>query len=355
MSIHAGSTPERNETLDRYLANSVSGLQELEHVAAATLEREFVQRWNVAINAKNTYLVLLDYNASATKPYEAMVTGKLSLCEAMYKISRNENTHILLPYFPGGPTLKRVNQLTRIHVPLHDLDTSAYRDPDSTRVTHTYEGIYAAAQPEEYTPNTQVNVSPQSFKDMVYNLDFFDVYKEALDKFWGSIGNKYYACLKGSFIKAAFHQYAEESLTSKGLALALCAAGLHSQRTWSSLTTDDLESPITKAQHIKQGHIKIENFTSTDLLYFIDDNTQCTLLYIPGNSSPIHEFSTPSKMKFWIADQLSDPDKKEQSPTTSRLESGYLIQAFIQQSRALPSGPTNTCAILKPPDSALDS
>lgn len=72
----------------------------------------------------------------------------------------------------------------------------------------------------------------------------------------------------------------------------------------------DFSAPRIKDPNVDIGLLSINGLQSTDLMCVTDRRTQLTLLYIPGNSSPIHRFDNPQKMKTWLAEQATDPVKR---------------------------------------------
>ncbi|MBU5236587.1 dermonecrotic toxin domain-containing protein, partial [Vibrio cholerae] len=94
-------------------------------------------------------------------------------------------------------------------------------------------------------------------------------------------------------------------------ALAQRALGPVAQKDWSELTVEDFAKSAVKDPDLDIGLLSINGLQSTDLMCVTDRKTQLTLLYIPGNSSPIHRFDNPAQMKTWLAKQAADPVKRE--------------------------------------------
>ena len=115
---------------------------------------------------------------------------------------------------------------------------------------------------------------------------------------------------KISFVKAINLQRLEGTLGPVEAALAQRALGAVAQKDWSELTVQDFTKPAVKDPNLEIGLLSINGLQSTDLMCVTDRKTQLTLLYIPGNSSPIHRFDNPQQMKTWLAGQASDPVKR---------------------------------------------
>lgn len=118
---------------------------------------------------------------------------------------------------------------------------------------------------------------------------------------------------KASFIQSAMAQHQEGSLTSQGRELIMRAAGMPgNQASWPDIKYEDLQKNPANDPTIELGLIKLGDYQSTDLMYITDTKSTpaLTLLYIPGNSSAIHSFSSQADMKEWIAKQMADPAKR---------------------------------------------
>ena len=102
---------------------------------------------------------------------------------------------------------------------------------------------------------------------------------------------------------SAFLQHQEGSLTQEGMALALQAAGLPSGQTWDALTLDQLHAATRVHSPVVAGRLTIYRYTSTDLWCFRQRTSSRVLLYIPGNSSPLHEFVDIQHLRQWIVAQ----------------------------------------------------
>ena len=104
--------------------------------------------------------------------------------------------------------------------------------------------------------------------------------------------------------------------------MVMRALGLSGEETaWPDIKLEDLQKKPPKDPNIEMGMLKVGNFQSTDLMYITDKKVRydangnklppLTLLYIPGNSSPIHTFNSQAEMKAWFAKQMADPVKRE--------------------------------------------
>ncbi|WP_331250228.1 dermonecrotic toxin domain-containing protein, partial [Pseudomonas monteilii] len=63
-------------------------------------------------------------------------------------------------------------------------------------------------------------------------------------------------------------------------------------------------------------------YASTDLLYINDADSGLTLLYAPGNSSPLLEFATEDLLKDWVGQQCKGAATRQALKQHFRLADG---------------------------------
>ncbi|PMZ33976.1 hypothetical protein C1X25_35105, partial [Pseudomonas sp. GW247-3R2A] len=88
-------------------------------------------------------------------------------------------------------------------------------------------------------------------------------------------------------------------LTQEGLALAMRAAGLSADQSWQTLTLEQLQAPTRVPSTVKFGLLKLYRYTAPDIWAFRDTVSARVLVYIPGNSSPLHEFANTAQLRQW--------------------------------------------------------
>lgn len=174
----------------------------------------------------------------------------------------------------------------------------------------TYEGIYRRTNPQSYGPGTQINLRPADFKKWVWELELKDLYQAYVDKAWPSdevlAGVRPYALrtsTKAAFVMTAWLQHDEHCLSRKGLELAMQAAGLPPDQAWETLTMNQLQAPTHIASGVEASRLKLYRYTATDIWCYRDRSSDRVLAYIPGNSSPLHEFADSSLLRQWIVEQ----------------------------------------------------
>ncbi|MFJ2364596.1 dermonecrotic toxin domain-containing protein [Pseudomonas sp. NPDC087697] len=181
-----------------------------------------------------------------------------------------------------------------------------------------YEGIYRQTVPQLYGPSTQLKLQPAEFKKWVWELEFKDKYTTYVHAAWPSDevclapqGYPLRTSVKTAFVMAAYLQRQENSLTQDGLTLALLAAGFDAQQTWAQLTVEQLQAWAMIDASIEAARLVIYRYVSSDIWSFRKKDSERVLLYIPGNSSPFHEFADQKALYKWVADVGKDASRKQ--------------------------------------------
>lgn len=181
----------------------------------------------------------------------------------------------------------------------------------------TYEGIYRQADPQTYDPSTQLKIRPVDFKRWVWELELKDRYSDYLDQAWPTdeviIAAPAYplrTSVKTALVMAAYLQRQEHSLSEQGLAIVLQVAGLAPQQPWAQVTLEQLQAPSRSSRQVEVARLVIYRYSATDIWSFSRPGDPKVLLYIPGNSSPLHEFADTRALCTWIVEQARDADKK---------------------------------------------
>lgn len=283
------------------------------------------QKWD--IDPDNTYLVTYDYNREGKEPYPAKITQRISLTQALITNAQHtpEGKGYSVPFFEGGPNVKAQDSVTTHTPKFYDLYSRFHPNSQKADITHSYQGIYTmspGAPSSAYNASNQSSIAPAEFKKLIWQADFQKPYTEFLDQFWSSHKEKYPVLAKAAFVKSAMAQHQEGSLSAEGRALVMRAAGLPgNQDSWPDISYEELAKNPAKDPNLEVGLLTIGAYTSTDLMYITDKKVTrdasgnkippLTLLYIPGNSSPLHSFNSPAEMRTWLAAQMADPLKRD--------------------------------------------
>ncbi|NUU36066.1 leucine-rich repeat domain-containing protein [Pseudomonas sp. C2B4] len=182
----------------------------------------------------------------------------------------------------------------------------------------TYEGIYRRTEPQSYGPQTQINLTPTRFKKWVWELQFKELYQAYVDKAWPSdmvITAREPCALrtstKAAFVMTAWLQHQENCLSEKGLELAMQAAGLPAGQTWESLTIEQLRARTRIPASVQASRLKLYRYTARDIWCYRDRSSGRMLMFVPGNSSPLHEFADSGQLRQWIVQQGEASETKQ--------------------------------------------
>ncbi|WP_243667118.1 dermonecrotic toxin domain-containing protein [Pseudomonas brassicae] len=161
-----------------------------------------------------------------------------------------------------------------------------------------YNGLYRHTHPQTYDAHTHLSLPAEAFQRFVWHMDFQHPYKQMLKAYWKTGLQTYRDAAKVNFIAACNKQVSEASLSDAGRVLAWQVAGLQAPPTWASLGRKERHIPV-----VQVAALNIYGYVASNLLCLKNNASGLTLLYIPGNSSPLHEFASESAMKLWIARQ----------------------------------------------------
>ncbi|KAJ3615992.1 hypothetical protein Zmor_012137 [Zophobas morio] len=178
---------------------------------------------------------------------------------------------------------------------------------------YVYSAIYHTNKSLEFTPQTQWDVEPAAVTDVAKSLDFDDIYSQYVNKYWENNFFDYSKHLRLSYLQSIIYQHNESSLSTKGAFLALQAAvgasdvsvyfvGL--QKKLSKLAK--IGSSISMHFYLLRPLVKY----AYNIMCIMNNTDGHTLLYIIGNSSPIHEFSNITELNLWFVNQTKDENKR---------------------------------------------
>ncbi|MFS2157164.1 NEL-type E3 ubiquitin ligase domain-containing protein [Pseudomonas sp. Pseusp122] len=264
--------------------------------AREQIKKYFREHFSLELDPDATRIVTLTFNTSPI-PCPATLLSALTLTEATLRHYRKHFGWLngigpVAPYRDGGIAMRLVDKL-----------------PTGVPV-HLVEGLYRDSTPQVYDASTHINVRPEAFKAFVKDIDLRKRYRAYLNTFWSANARYYPVLARAAFIKAVFIQAAENSLGEADRLLALAAAGLPAVQQWTELTPDHMQATATADAHLHIAPLKIHRYTSTDILLIRDMRHPRVLLYIPGNSSPIHGFADEHAMADWLAAQCREPRKR---------------------------------------------
>lgn len=271
------------------------------------------------IDPDKTFLMTFAYNVRGhTPPYPGTVVSKISLTDAAIKNIQDTPGHPALlktsfnKYASNPPPIEIVDSLTIGSQ--RNSGRHGYLNNPKGLDTQQYEGIYVepGAGKKIYDASNQSPISPKSFREYVWDTSFSKTHKANLDSFWNGYRDTYTTLSKMSFGSAAHKQFAEGSLSQEGRDIALRATNISIDKPLDSLKAEDFQQAYAQDPNLEIKELTFEGRVASGIMSVTDKTTQKTLLYIPGNSSPIHEFDNLTMMRKWLTEQMTDKAKRDQ-------------------------------------------
>lgn len=266
------------------------------------------------LDPDSTLLVTLEYNSDLPDaPYTAVVVQSITLTEAMISNA---------PHAPGGmlnttgfstiaPYFNIVSELPRLmdnRIPQtfnEEFIASGWIPP------RRYEALYRQSEPQVYGPSTQLDIAPRALRNIIHSSNFEQAYNRAITHFWGEHRDNYTTLIRIAFTKAYLNQFEELTLTEAERQLAARAAGLDVNKDNGNLTLEDFQAPYQPDKNLSVRMLRIYQSEATDVLTITDNQTQITLLYIPGNSSPFHGFNSVADLRKSLVKLARDPTERK--------------------------------------------
>ena len=274
------------------------------------------EKWGANIDPQTALLVTLDYEYKGHPAQDGIHQGQVassqSLLQALLSNYQTVGDGRFAETAFGLYTPPDVGPSVRI---VQKVDEFADHGSGNHQ---TYEGIYRQTIAQTYGPLTQLRVTPADFKKWAWELDLQGLYKDYLDQAWPSnetiVAAQPYALrtsVKAAFVMTAWLQRHEQRLSEKGLELAMQAAGLPVDQAWETLKIEQLQAPTRTPVTVTTGRLKLYRYTATDIWTFPDAANPRVLMYIPGNSSPLHDFANVSQLHQWVVAQSKDNATKQ--------------------------------------------
>lgn len=238
-----------------------------------------------------TEVVTLHYRPLGAGGYQAQVVERMSLAQAVLSNWQGESNSNLLgalfaePWagtFPDGP-ITLVDALPALG-PLHYGAEYA-----------VFNGLFRQQTPARYDSDSHIRLPAEAFRQFIDSLDFHDSYLRMLRQYWAEHLDGHATSCKISFIGACNRQIASQRLSRAASLLAWQAAGL-----------------VEASAGLQVSLLNVYGYIASDLLCIRDLNSGLTLLYIPGNPYPLHEFASHALMCDWFAEQCKDASTRDQ-------------------------------------------
>ncbi|PWB30105.1 mannosyltransferase [Pseudomonas sp. SDI] len=268
--------------------------------AAADAVRAWAWSQGVELNPDKVEVVTLHYQP-LNQGWVGQVSQRASLTQALLDNWQGESANNLLGAALDAPWAGQPPPDSLVLVDhLHGQGLLHYGADYKT-----YNGLYRQRFPALYSSTTHVQITAEAFQGFIQTLDFGTRFRKRLYTYWKLHQASYRQAAQIAFIAACNKQVDEGSLSDAGRLLVWQLAGLLPRPTWKSLGLKPREQPAIQA-----APLNIYGYAASSLLCLKHNGSGLTLLYIPGNASPLHEFTDESAMKHWLARQCRDPARR---------------------------------------------
>lgn len=257
--------------------------------AASEALRFWAASRGLDLDPGQTEVVTLHYQWSAQHGWQGVIVQKLGLAEALLSNWQGESANDWLGAL--------IHQPWAGHLPGSITLVDALRPPawnESGTGYAVYNGLFRRSEPQEYSPETRIDVSIEALQGFIWNLDFHKTFQARLDHYWQTAQASHRTLARMAFIAACNQQVSEGSLDEAARLLAWQAADL-----------------LPRSPGFRARALNIYGYPATDLIWMHDRQSSHVLLYIPGNASPLHGFADEGQMQHWISQQCRSPEIRE--------------------------------------------
>ena len=252
--------------------------------------RQWLQKQGHDLDPAQIDVVTLHYCPDASGGHLAAVTRCISLPQAVLENWQGESNNDLL-----GALFRQPWAGSLPDGPLRLVDTlpapGAFRQGAGHAV---FNGLFRRTTPQRLDPSTHLPIAAEGFQRFIEDLDFHTPFKAQLDRYWETHLQSHRLASKLNFIAACNKQVSQGSLSEAARKLIWQAAGL-----------------LPSNRKLRQSTLNIYGYAATDLLYLNDPGSDLSILYVPGNSSPLLEFASQAQLQDWVGKQCKDPLKRQ--------------------------------------------
>ncbi|QXH55272.1 dermonecrotic toxin domain-containing protein [Pseudomonas maumuensis] len=257
--------------------------------AAANAIRTWSAGRGQPLDPDRVAVVTFHYQPQGAQGYLATVIERMTLTQAVLSNWQGETNNNLAgalfasPWagtFPDGP----VTFVDALPTPSQWQTGASYQ---------VYNGLFRIEQPERIDASSHVLVAAEAFQSFIWDLDLHTAYATMLDNYWEASFASHRLTAKLAFITACNKQVQEGSLSDAARKLAWQAAGLSEE-----------------APGLQACTLNIYGYASTDALLLSTTDASLVVLYLPGNSSPLHQFANLDALRDWVGVQCRDGQKR---------------------------------------------
>ncbi|WP_033727559.1 dermonecrotic toxin domain-containing protein [Pseudomonas cremoricolorata] len=260
---------------------------------------QWLAQYHVQLPPEQIDVVTLHLHPHQPGHYQAQIIQRASLTQAVLSNWQGESANDLFaaliqqPWagqWPSGSTFELVEKLPE--QPL----------TDNSGWFQVFNGLFRRTEPPRYDDSTRLDVPAEALQRYLQNLDFHQRYLQMLERYWNEHLAEHRLSCKLSLVAACNKQVAEGSLSEAARRLVWRAAEL-----------------LPRGSGLRLSTLNIYGYAATDLLYLNESASDLTVLYMPGNSSPLLEFASEDQLKDWIGVQCQDPARRERLKQHFRL------------------------------------
>lgn len=301
--------PARPEEDDEDILISIKQAFDREHVSlqtphdiASQLLRDYLEEHGVGDDPDDVILatLYLDRVLVVEGPWRAEVAHAMTLPQAMIANWQQQGSgewleHLghPLPWRDGGYEVKEIVRLSK----------AERGDSDA------YDALYRRTSPQTYGALTQLQVEPAAIQKLIWDAQLQGRYIEYLKQFWTQQESNYHLLLKGNVVHATLLQRDEGSLSEAHAELVLKSMMLSPATSWTGTSMRYFaDNPVSQYRTISD--FRVHGYVASDILVFQQPGHDHTVLYIPGNASPLHGFATAKELRDWVTHACRDPHKR---------------------------------------------
>lgn len=287
--VNTMSTSRFNAAGVQYVRDHLSHVPRPDREASRAI-RQWLAQQGHALDPEQLDVVTLHYCPEGPGSYCASVIQCMSLPQAVLGNWQGESNNDLFgalfrqPWagsLPNGP-LRLVETLP---APGFNHQGAAFE---------VFNGLFRRTTPQRYDASTHLPIAAEAFQRFIEALDFHAPFTAQLDRYWEKHLQDHRLACKLNFIAACNSQVSDGSLSEPARKLIWQAAGL---------------MPVGNPLHVST--LNIYGYAATDLLHLNDPASGLSVLYIPGNSSPLLEFHSETLLKDWVGQQCKDPLRRQ--------------------------------------------
>lgn len=306
---------DKSRRIDDFVNDIANDVPDVRSFADTKIKKIFKDTFKLDVQPEDLRVITVDYRTGSAPPYRGAVHAVTPVTDAIINMVQSYPVvkGVPVPWRRNAPSVKLEKGVfsppPNYHYPRVD------KNGESPVLPNSYAGIFSNRRAprvgDVLDGKSQVPVSPAALSKAIWDADFLGAFQNNLKAFWARHRDTYPVAARAAFLKQAERQKANGTLSSDGYDLARRMTQVDPGKPWKDVTPDELRRDRTADPDIDTGLLNMDGYRSTDLLYARNRKTELTLLYVPGDSSPIHTFENIGAMKAWIADQAADPAARQ--------------------------------------------